>query len=76
MKDEKEAEGGRSAFRSSLARWLAICFSAFVIYAMATLAVQELQMLSVFLSFSLALAFIHYPLNPQNQGRNFSSSSM
>jgi TRAP transporter 4TM/12TM fusion protein len=29
---------------------------------MATLRVQELQMLGVFLSFTLALAFIHYPL--------------
>ena len=68
MKDEKEATGIHSAFRASLGRWVAICFSVFVIYALATLAVQELQMLSIFLSFTLALAFIHYPLNPQKPG--------
>ncbi len=68
MKDEKEAKGSHSAFRSSVGRWVAICFSVFVIYSMATLTIQELQMLSVFLSFSMALAFIHYPLNPQKPG--------
>ena len=71
MKGEKEAKGGASTFRSSLGRWLAICFSAFVIYAMATLNVQELQMLSIFLSFSMALAFIHYPLNPNKPESKF-----
>ncbi len=59
MKGEKG-----STVRRVLGRWIAIFYSAFVIYAMATLRVQELQMLGLFLSFTLALAFIHYPLAP------------
>ena len=59
MKGEKD-----STVRRVLGRWIAIFYSVFVIYAMATLRVQELQMLGIFLSFTLALAFIHYPLVP------------
>lgn len=51
--------------RKCIEKWMAALFSAFVIYSMATLRVQELQQLSIFLGFSLALAFLHYPLNPR-----------
>jgi TRAP transporter 4TM/12TM fusion protein len=54
-----------SPIRSILGEWVAISFSVFVIYSMATLEIQELQQLALFLSFTLALAFIHYPLHPK-----------
>jgi TRAP transporter 4TM/12TM fusion protein len=57
-----------SGVRKVLSRWIAIFYSVFVIYAMATLRVQELQMLGIFLSFTLALAFVQYPLLPGNPG--------
>jgi TRAP transporter 4TM/12TM fusion protein len=57
-----------SRVRRVLGRWIAIFYSVFVIYAMATLRVQELQMLGIFLSFTLALAFVQYPLLPGNPG--------
>jgi TRAP transporter 4TM/12TM fusion protein len=57
-----------SGVRRVLGRWIAIFYSLFVIYAMATLQVQELQMLGIFLSFTLALAFVQYPLLPGNPG--------
>lgn len=66
LRDEykTEAAGVRSKIRSSVGRWIAICFSVFVIYTMTTLRVHELQQLSFFLGFTLALAFIRYPLHP------------
>ena len=54
-----------SEFRNFLSRWMAIVFSAFVIYSMATLEIQEMQQLSIFFAFTLALVFIRYPLNPK-----------
>jgi TRAP transporter 4TM/12TM fusion protein len=51
--------------RSSLGKWVAIFFSAYVIYSMATLRIEEMRQLSLFLAFSLALAFIHYPIYPK-----------
>lgn len=54
-----------SKFRSIAGKWLAIGCSVFVIYTMATLAIQELQLLSLFLAFSLSVVFVHYPLNPK-----------
>jgi len=54
-----------SKFRSIVGKWLAIGCSVFVIYTMATLAIQELQLLSLFLAFSLSVVFVHYPLNPK-----------
>ncbi len=65
-----EEEGIRSkrlSFRDRARNGVAIVFSLFVMYSMATLRIQELQLLSVFLAFSLALAFLHYPLNPKKR---------
>ncbi|MBN1107083.1 MAG: TRAP transporter permease [Deltaproteobacteria bacterium] len=64
MEEGKDGGGKKPSLRTILKRWLAILFSGFVIYSMATLRVQELQQLSIFLGFTLALAFLHYPLNP------------
>jgi TRAP transporter 4TM/12TM fusion protein len=65
MTEKKEAKERRSKIRSAVGKWLAICCSVFVIYAMATLSLQDLQLLALFLAFSLAVAFVHYPLNPK-----------
>jgi TRAP transporter 4TM/12TM fusion protein len=62
MVSEADTKEGRSQVRSILRKWIAILFSIFVIYSMITLEIQELKLLAVFLSFTLALAFIHYPL--------------
>jgi TRAP transporter 4TM/12TM fusion protein len=51
-----------------LGQWLAVGCSVFVIYIMATLAIQELQLLSLFLAFSLAITFVHYPLDSRRRG--------
>jgi TRAP transporter 4TM/12TM fusion protein len=64
MAEKKEAEESQSKIRSVVGKWLAICCSVFVIYAMATLSMQELRLLALFLAFSLAVAFVLYPLNP------------
>lgn len=68
MTETKGAGESISRARSSIGKWLAICCSIFVIYAMATLAFQELQLLSLFLAFSLAVGFVHYPLHPKMPG--------
>ncbi|MDP2643324.1 MAG: TRAP transporter permease [Desulfobacterales bacterium] len=65
MTQEEEPGLIHSKIRSLVGKWLAVCCTGFVIYAMATLALQELQLLAVFLAFSLAVAFVHYPLNPE-----------
>lgn len=62
------AAAGNSDLRSILGKWVAVFFSAYVIYSMATLRIEEMRQLSLFLAFSLALAFIHYPLHPQKPG--------
>lgn len=62
------ATAGNSDLRSILGKWVAVFFSAYVIYSMATLRIEEMRQLSLFLAFSLALAFIHYPLHPQKPG--------
>jgi TRAP transporter 4TM/12TM fusion protein len=62
---ENRTEEKRSRVRSILGRWIAISLSLFTIYSMITLRVQELQLLAVFLSFTLALTFIHFPLHPK-----------
>jgi TRAP transporter 4TM/12TM fusion protein len=54
--------------RSTIGKWVSICGSIFVIYALATMTMQDLQFLSLFLAFSLAVGFIHYPLNPKIPG--------
>ena len=63
MNGEKEGEGTRSKVRTVVGKWLAIACSVFVIYTMATLSIQELQLLSLFLAFTLAVCFVHYPLS-------------
>ena len=73
LKDEyKSAETAvPSRIRSVAGRWIAITFSVFVIYSMATLRIHELQQLSLFLAFTLALAFIRYPLRPKKPNARF-----
>jgi TRAP transporter 4TM/12TM fusion protein len=66
---EKTGTGeNTSKFRSVVGKWLAAGCSVFVIYTMATLAIQELQLLSLFLAFSLSVVFVYYPLNPKKPG--------
>jgi TRAP-type uncharacterized transport system fused permease subunit len=65
MKNRANPEEKRSQVRSILGRWIAISLSVFTIYAMITLRVQELQLLAIFLSLTLALTFIHFPLHPK-----------
>jgi len=66
---ETAGTGNRiSRARSVIGRWAAICCSIFMIYALATMALQELQLLSLFLAFSLAVGFVHYPLHPKRPG--------
>jgi TRAP transporter 4TM/12TM fusion protein len=73
LKDEyKSAESAvPSRVRSTTGRWIAIAFSVFVIYSMVTLRIHELQQLSLFLAFTLALAFIRYPLRPKKPNARF-----
>jgi TRAP transporter 4TM/12TM fusion protein len=65
MSDVEEARENPSGLRSAVGKWVAIFFSVFVIYSMATLRIQELIQLSIFLGFAMALAFIRYPLQPK-----------
>ncbi|MBW2064167.1 MAG: TRAP transporter permease [Deltaproteobacteria bacterium] len=60
----QEGEKART-IRATVGKWIAVCFSIYVIYTMATLSIQELQQLSLFLGFGLALVFVHYPLFPK-----------
>jgi TRAP-type uncharacterized transport system fused permease subunit len=57
-----------SRVRAVIGKWAAICCSIFMIYALATMTLQELQLLSLFLAFSLAVGFVHYPLHPKRPG--------
>ncbi|MBW2303995.1 MAG: TRAP transporter permease [Deltaproteobacteria bacterium] len=63
MVDSAQGEGRVRRARNNISRWLAIAFSCFVIYSMATLRIQEMQQLSIFLAFTLALCFLHHPLH-------------
>ena len=45
MTETKGAEDSISRARSVIGKWVAICCSIFVIYALATMALQELQLL-------------------------------
>jgi TRAP transporter 4TM/12TM fusion protein len=62
MEDEMGISKRSASIRSFLGRWIGIAFSVFVFYSMITLEIHELKLLALFLSFTLALAFIHYPL--------------
>ncbi len=67
--NETNAGGEKwSGARSILDKWIAVCFSVFVIYSMATFNIQEMRQFSLFLAFTLALTFIHYPLKPEKPG--------
>ncbi|UCB48005.1 MAG: TRAP transporter permease [Deltaproteobacteria bacterium] len=68
MTETKGAEDRTSRARSFIGKWVSIGCSFFVIYALATMALQDLQLLSLFLAFSLAVGFVHYPLNPKRPG--------
>ena len=68
MTEKIGAEESISRARSAIGKWVAICCSIFVIYVMATMALQDLQLLSLFLAFSLAVGFVHYPLHPKRPG--------
>ncbi len=68
MTETKGAEESISRTRSVIGKWVAVCCSIFVIYALATMALQDLQLLSLFLAFSLAVGFVHCPLNPKRPG--------
>lgn len=59
------AAAGHSKFRKTLGKWVAVFFTGYVIYSMATLRIEEMRQLSLFLAFALALAFIHYPIYPK-----------
>jgi len=65
MAENREAEKRTSVIRSVVGKWVAICFSVFVIYSMATFRIQEMKQFSLFLAFAMALTFIHYPLHPK-----------
>lgn len=65
MVDKKESLWRPSSIRFHLGKWIAIVFSVFVFYSMITLEIPELKLLALFLSFTLALAFIQYPLIAQ-----------
>ena len=65
MAEKKGAEQGKSGIRAVVGKWLAVGCSVFVIYFMATLSMQELPLLAFFLAFSLAVAFVHFPLHPK-----------
>jgi TRAP transporter 4TM/12TM fusion protein len=64
---EKEAPIGiPSVIRKVAGKWLAIAFTCFVIYSMATFSIQEMKQFSLFLAFTLAVTFIRHPLYPKN----------
>ena len=68
MTETKGGEERIARARSAIGKWVSICCSIFVIYALATMAFQDLQLLSLFLAFSLAVGFVHYPLNKKKPG--------
>ncbi|MFH1124896.1 MAG: TRAP transporter permease [Pseudomonadota bacterium] len=63
-----ETGAKKSDARSIIGKWIGIALSVFVIYTMATMTMQELRQLSLFVSFSLALVFVHHPLFPSKRG--------
>jgi TRAP transporter 4TM/12TM fusion protein len=68
MAEAAGAENSISRARSVIGKWVAICCSIFVISALATMTLQDLQLLSLFLAFSLAVGFVHFPLHPKKPG--------
>ena len=63
-----ETRAEKSDARSIIGKGIGIALSAFVIYTMATMTMQELRQLSLFVSFSLALVFVQRPLFPKRRG--------
>ena len=68
MNEENAAIEKWSRTRSILGKWIAVCFSVFVIYSMATFSIQEMRQFSIFLAFTLALTFVQYPLHKEKPG--------
>jgi len=68
MTERIDADESIAKARSAMGKWVSVACSIFVIYALATMTFQDLQLLSLFLAFSLAVGFIHYPLNPKRPG--------
>jgi TRAP transporter 4TM/12TM fusion protein len=71
MDDKADLREPRFEVRSIVGKWIAVSFSIFVIYSMITLEVQELKLLALFLSFTLALTFVRYPVYPKNPKNRF-----
>jgi TRAP transporter 4TM/12TM fusion protein len=71
MDDKADPRKPRSEIRSICGKWIAVSFSVFVIYSMITLEIPELKLLAFFLSFTLALTFVHYPVYPKNPKNRF-----
>ncbi len=68
MDEINKAGGDWSKARSVLGKWVAVCFSLFVIYSMATFSIQEMRQFSLFLAFTLGLTFLYYPLKKEKPG--------
>ena len=43
MNDQNDAGKGESVIRAIVEKWVAVCFSVFVIYSMATFSIQEMK---------------------------------
>lgn len=67
MDKTAEAINGIEKARGIIAYWMGIILTVFVIYTLATFAIQELQQLSIFFGLSIALTFLRYPLLPQQK---------
>lgn len=57
-----------TTIRRVIGRWMAILLSIYVIYSMATFSIEEMRQLSLFLAFTLAIVFVHYPIHSRNPG--------
>ncbi|MBW1775224.1 MAG: TRAP transporter permease [Deltaproteobacteria bacterium] len=65
MTEAKEAKKEKSVLRNVVGKWIAICFTLFVMYSMATFSIQEMKQFSLFLGFTLAVTFIRHPMDPK-----------
>jgi TRAP transporter 4TM/12TM fusion protein len=68
MTENQGANESIARARKAIAKWVSVACSIFVIYALATMTLQDLQLLSLFLAFSLAVGFVHHPLHPKKPG--------
>jgi TRAP transporter 4TM/12TM fusion protein len=63
---EKKLKIRISNARLVSSKWLAVAFTGFVIYSMATFSIQEMKQYSLFLAFTLAVTFLRHPTYPKN----------